>query len=826
MRTATRVLGALSLGAASVLAQGPLATTFTDAETGIVFNSWGISPESTQTRGGFNFGVALPSNGLSTDATEFIGYLECASADAKGWCGVSMGGPMTNSLLLTAWPSGDDIYTSFRYATGYTMPEIYSGDAKLTQISSRINSTHFTLVFRCQNCLQWTQGGQTFGAQTSTGFMLLGWVQAFPSPGNPTCPDQITLDQHDNGMGIFGAVLDENAANPSYDAWAATATKTVTPTCSGPVETGVVSVPVPTDAVFDYIVVGGGAAGIPLADKLSEAGKSVLLVEKGPASTGQWGGTLKPEWLQGTDLTRFDVPGLCNQIWVDSAGIACTDMDQMAGCVLGGGTAVNAGLWFKPYALDWDYLFPTGWKYNDVRAAINRVFSRIPGSDAPSTDGRRYYQEGFNVLSTGLKNAGWTQVTANSSPDAKNRTVAHSPFMFSGGERGGPLATYLASASKRGNFKLWLNTAVKRVIREGGHITGVEVEAFRDGGYAGVIPVTSVTGRVVLSAGTFGSAKLMLRSGIGPKDQLEVVKSSTDGPTMIAEEEWINLPVGYNLDDHLNTDTVISHPNVMFYDFYEAWRNPNATDAANYLNHRTGILAQAAPNIGPMFWEEIKGADGIVRQLQWTARVEGSLGTPNGFSMTMSQYLGRGATSRGRMTITPGLTTIVSDVPYLKDPNDKAAVIQGIVNVQNALRNVEGLTWDHPAPNVTAEDYVNNMLVSYSNRRANHWMGTNKIGSDDGRRGGSAVVDLNTRVYGTDNLFIVDASIFPGNPTTNPSSYIVTAAEHAAQKILGLAANRAIPRWGQCGGLQWTGSFVCAAPYTCQKQNDYYSQCL
>jgi cellobiose dehydrogenase (acceptor) len=347
MRTASRVLGALSLGAACVLAQGPDPTTFTDAETGIVFNSWGISPESTQTRGGFNFGVALPSDGLSTDANEFIGYLECASADAKGWCGVSMGGPMTNSLLLTAWPNGDDVYTSFRYATGYTMPELYSGDAKLTQISSRINSTHFTLVFRCESCLQWNQGGQRFGPQTSTGFMLLGWVQALPSPGNPTCPDQITLDQHDNGMGIFPAVLDEKAANPSYAAWAAQATKTVTPTCSGPVETGVVSVPVPTDAVFDYIVVGGGAAGIPLADKLSEAGKSVLLIEKGPASTGQWGGTLKPEWLQGTNLTRFDVPGLCNQIWVDSAGIACTDMDQMAGCVLGGGTAVNAGLWFK-----------------------------------------------------------------------------------------------------------------------------------------------------------------------------------------------------------------------------------------------------------------------------------------------------------------------------------------------------------------------------------------------------------------------------------------------------------------------------------------------
>ena len=55
---------------------------------------------------------------------------------------------------------------------------------------------------------------------------------------------------------------------------------------------------------------------------------------------------MKPAWLVGTNLTRFDVPGLDNQIWVDSAGIACNDVGVMAGCVLGGGTAVNAGLWW------------------------------------------------------------------------------------------------------------------------------------------------------------------------------------------------------------------------------------------------------------------------------------------------------------------------------------------------------------------------------------------------------------------------------------------------------------------------------------------------
>lgn len=254
---------------------------------------------------------------------------------------------MTNALLITAWPHEDTVYTSLRYAGGYSMPDLYTGDAEITQVSSTINSTHFTLIFRCRNCLQWNHNGQQGGASTSGGVLVLGWVQAFPSPGNPTCPDQITLEQHNNGMGIWGAALDENVANPSYTAWAAQATKTVTGDCGGPTETGVVGVPVPTGTSFDYIVVGGGAGGIPTADKLSEAGKSVLLIEKGFASTAEHGGVLGPDWIQGKDLTRFDVPGLCNQIWVDSNGIACTDTDQMAGCVLGGGTAVNAGLWFK-----------------------------------------------------------------------------------------------------------------------------------------------------------------------------------------------------------------------------------------------------------------------------------------------------------------------------------------------------------------------------------------------------------------------------------------------------------------------------------------------
>lgn len=341
-----------------------------------------------------------------------------------------------------------------------------------------------------------------------------------------------------------------------------------------------------------------------------------------------------------------------------------------------------------------------------MAAATSRVFSRIPGTEIPSLDGKLYLQQGFDVISEGLKQGGWTSVTANDSPNQKNHTYSHTAYMFSHGERGGPMATYLVTASARSNFKLWLGTSVKRVIRSGGHVTGVEVEAFEDGGYAGTVNLTPNTGRVILSAGTFGTAKLLMRSGIGPADQLAIVQNSTDGPTMISNDSWINLPVGSNLMDHLNTDTVVEHPDVVFYDFYAAYTDPNVTDENLYLDERYGILTQAAPNIGPMFWDEIKGADGVTRQLQWTSRVEGSDGTPSGKAMTMSQYLGRGAKSRGQMSITPDLTTVVSVLPYLHNADDKAAVIQGIVNLQNALKGVHNLTWTYPNSSISVTDFV------------------------------------------------------------------------------------------------------------------------
>jgi len=643
------------------------------------------------------------------------------------------------------------------------VPGPYTGDSKLTKLSVTITDTYFELVYRCQKCWVWNQGGVE-DSQLPGGLpvQIMAWVQHSKS-WNPN-----EIIQHDSGQSIF-ALPSEPARNAKYSDWiklpgvdpgSGTSTSSVLPPASstpvGP--TACVGTAAPTGS-YDYIVVGGGAGGIPVADKLSEAGKKVLLIEKGPPSLGRFGGTMGPDWLKGTGLTRFDVPGLCNQIWKSPGGVACTDTDQMAGCVLGGGAAVNAALWWKPNAVDWDYSFPNGWKASDMSAAVARTFQRIAGTDTPSSDGQLYKQEGYNILAGALGADGWTNVKANEKPNEKHRTYSKTPYMYANGQRQGPLGTYLVTARARSNFKLWTNTAVKRVIRTGGKATGVELEG-GPGGYCGNVTLNA-GGRVILSAGAFGSAKLLFRSGIGPKDQLNIVKGSAqDGRTFIPEAQWINLPVGKNLNDHVNTDLVIQHKDVSFYDFYQAWDDPIKADKDAYLNKRAGILTQSAPNIGPVAWEVIRGTDGIDRQFQWTARVEGP-GANDTHSMTISNYLGRGSTSRGVATINAGLSMEVSTSPYLRDKADTDAVIASLKSLVKAIQKNSQITFQVPPPGTTIEAYVASLPTLPGTRRANHWIGTAKIGSDSGLSGGTSVVDLNTKVYGTDNIFVVDASIFP-----------------------------------------------------------------
>ncbi|KAK3669373.1 hypothetical protein LTR78_010756 [Recurvomyces mirabilis] len=745
------------------------------------------------------FGLALPPASATSLNDEYIGHLAVPIPSSGTWMGIAHASQMPDNLLLLTWLNGNKVMTDFRYATDYLTPAEYTGNAKLTVLSSSVNSTFYELTYRCEHCWTWNQTGQVAGSQLpkAGGNQIVGWAEATTTPTNPSVQTAGIVQHYADGL--FGVAVD-SARNSAYTSWTALGASptSVTTTATSSKPTGsVTSSSKPTSSAsatssaaavapsctsgtaasslgsWDYVVVGGGAGGIPLAAKLTNTGKKVLLIERGNPSSGRQGGQLKPTWLQGTNLTQFDVPGLCNEIYVSSAGITCPDYGVLAGCILGGGTAVNAGLWWKPHPKDFA-AFPSGWQSSDMQAAISRVFAKIPFTEVPSSDGQFYQMQAYGVLGNILGRNGWGAVTAGNTPEQKTLNYGHAENMFSHGERGGPMATYLVDAMAKNNFKLILNTMVDRITRTGGTATGVTVE----GAYCGNITLNA-GGKVILSAGAFGSPKVLFRSGIGPADQLTIVQAAEPG-AMIASSQWIDLPVGKSLQDHAQTDIVWTQSSIQNYDFNAAFTNPIASDTQAYLSKRAGILTEAAP-VFPIFaWHEVTGPDGIARQIQWQVRNGPSHGISSSNGITQTQYLGRGSTSRGRTTINSALNMVVSTVPYYQDPNDLAAAQTSMSIMLGLMKQDSSINMQYPASGTNVSAFYAQYPVTTGSRSANHWVSSCKMGTDSGLNGGTAVVDPNLKVYGTNNIYVLDASIIPEICSANPSALIVSLAERAS----------------------------------------------
>jgi cellobiose dehydrogenase (acceptor) len=284
---------------------------------------------------------------------------------------------------------------------------------------------------------------------------------------------------------------------------------------------------------WDYVIIGSGPAGLVLADRLSATGRATLLLEAGAPSTFASGGREAPQWLRASNepLSRFDVPGFFSTF---PAGHQCHDIPFPAGCVLGGGAAVNSGIWFLPAERDF-----AGCGWGGMEGALRRASERIPGTMAPGMDGKVWFGESFEVLGRMVRGLGWREVEANKEVECKQRCFARVPFSNIHGERGGPLGTYFLEARARRNFEVVFGARVERVVRTAGKVVGVEL--VKDGKRE--VVELAEGAKVILSAGVFGSAKILWQSGVGPRDQLEIVKA-VKGSDMIDETEWIDLPVG------------------------------------------------------------------------------------------------------------------------------------------------------------------------------------------------------------------------------------------------------------------------------------------
>jgi len=379
-----------------------------------------------------------------------------------------------------------------------------------------------------------------------------------------------------------------------------------------------------------------------------------------------------------------------------------------------------------------------------------------------------------------LSPLGFTNITLNDNPSFKDHAYGYSAYNFQNGMRWGPVATYFRTAKTRSNFKYALYTVATSVARNGSTITGVQTNNTAIGPN-GFIPLTK-NGRVILSGGSFGTPRILFQSGIGPSDMISLVQQNPAVANQLPpSSQFINLPVGENVQDNPSINLMFTHPSINSYDNWaDIWDDPPTADAQQYLKSQSGVFANSSPRVN--FWRAYSGPDGKTRYMQGTVRPGfDSVTTAYPYNATqvfsITLYLSTGVTSRGRVGLTgsAGNMGILTN-PWFTDANDKATLITGINEIISGSKNVSGLTLITPDNTTTVTDYVNNYPTSSLN--SNHWVSACQIGK---------VVDENARVINTTNLFVVDASIIPALATGNPQGVVMTAAEMAIAKILALS---------------------------------------
>lgn len=759
----------VGLSAALAAVASAAALNYTDSNTGISFSGYTDGD-------GFTFGMALPES----PSTDYIGQIVGPVTDGAGWAGFDSGASMSNKLLIIAWPNGDEVMLSPRIATSYATPPVYSGSVTITTIPNGtfVNDTHFAATYLCAGCI--TNDDDTFSPSDAQG--TFGYAYSNTAVTDPT-DSSSALSYHAAGFGGFGMSL-TSAKSSEYDTWAAMATgttptnpgtNTTTPTNPGTNSTTPVTV---SNTTYDYIVAGAGPAGLIVAERLAEAGASVLLLERGGASTASTGGNATVSW--NSSVTQYDVPGMAYYLSTakDTSGY-CTDTASQAGCLLGGGTMINALMFVPPQDADFDDKWPSGWKAADVSVASQRFFTRNSGTDLPSTDGKRYDQGAYNVLSNFFQTNGWSQVEPLNEPNKKLDVFAHPPWNIQNSTRGGPVKTYLPLAQAMNKFTLSLNTKVVRAVRNGTWVDGVEVEK-ADGTHE-IIKVTSSTGKVILAAGALSTPRILFYSGIGPTDQINAVPSSV---TLPSSSQWINLPVGKGIQDHPIITILLGTKNSLSALNSTAFTSPNSTETSEFAQG-AGLLTQSGQRLN--FWTSVKSpSDGITRYLQ------GTCNSPATDTVRIKLYVTHGLTSSSDLVLdSTGKNTVFSGTPWLQTQGDIEAYegfldrLVQMANKPNSTLTLQLADGSAAPANITGAALLANVKTTLTS--GDHYVRSARMGLDDGRTGnGSAVVDTDTKVYGTDNLFVVDASMHPDLPTGNTQVIVMVAAEKAAEKILAL----------------------------------------